>query len=104
VGLEPQISTVSVPRRQTHSHATRSSKSHRRTRLDGDYAPGDTHGAAPNRLCVLVQGGQGYGTKYATISAAPPNTPDNQANMFPVSADARRLLSLIDFLRPEHIK
>ena len=33
-----------------------------------------------------------------------PNTPDNQANMFPVSADARRLLSLIDFLRPEHIK
>jgi hypothetical protein len=39
--------------------------------LMGVFARGDTHGAAPNRVCVLVQESQGYGTKYVTISAAP---------------------------------
>jgi hypothetical protein len=67
-GLEPQTSTVSILRPQTHSHATRSTKSHRRLSLDSRHVFHSVHGAAPSRTCVPVQGSPGYGTKYGTNS------------------------------------
>ena len=66
MGLEPQTSTVSIPRPQTHSHATRSTELHRRISLDRRCVSHSAHGVAPGSTCVLVQGSPGYGTKYGT--------------------------------------
>jgi len=69
-GLEPQTSTVSIPRPQTHCRAPRSTESHLRISLDRRSDPHSAHRAAPGRVCALVQGSPGYDTKYVTIFCA----------------------------------
>ena len=52
-GLEPQTSTVSIPRRVTHNEATGSSEAHRKH-----------HDAS----VIWCEESVGYGTNYVTIS------------------------------------
>src|SRR6266853_124175 len=58
-GLEHQTSTVSIPRREKHGPARRSSKLHRKTRLDRAWLPSFAHGTALEgiRLQVPRKGG-----------------------------------------------
>jgi len=67
-GLEPP-SSVSILWRQKHGPARATIKLHGRPSFDRELGSLFTHGTAPVRICVLLQGTKSYDTKCVTICA-----------------------------------